>query len=270
MRLSPLFAACGVLALSALLPTVAIAQPSSGEPLQVRVLSYNIHHGEGVDGRLDLPRVAGVIRSVKPDLVALQEVDQKTARTGLVDQPAELARLTALEVVFGSNLRVQGGDYGNAVLSRWPIARHQNHLLPSLGGGEQRGVLEVEVSLPAGRGALTLLATHFDFRPDNAERLASVAAIEKLVGSPPQLLALLAGDLNAVPGSVAIRSLAEHWSSASKAEQPTSPSVKPRRQIDYVWFRPNERWRLVEVRVLPEEVASDHRPILAVLELLTP
>ncbi|MEX2025646.1 MAG: endonuclease/exonuclease/phosphatase family protein, partial [Pirellulaceae bacterium] len=62
--------------------------------LQLRVLTYNIHHGEGIDGKLDLPRIARVIESVDPDLVALQEVDRRVERTGSVDQPAELARLT--------------------------------------------------------------------------------------------------------------------------------------------------------------------------------
>jgi endonuclease/exonuclease/phosphatase family metal-dependent hydrolase len=239
-------------------------------PLRVRVLSYNIHHGEGVDGRFDLARIAGVIRSASPDLVALQEVDQKTGRTEKVDQPAELARLTEMQVAFGGNLRLLGGDYGNAVLSRWPIARQRNHLLPSLGGGEQRGVLEVELSLPENRGPLVLLATHFDFRPDPAERLASVAAIEKLLHALPERPAVLAGDLNAVPASEAIAALGQQWTSSSAQELPTSPAGKPRRQIDYVWFRPRARWRVVEVRVLDEAVASDHRPLLAVLEWLPP
>lgn len=265
-----MIAACAWVLLGALCAAPVTAQPPGNQPLRVRVLSYNIHHGEGVDGRLDLARIAGVIRSADPDLVALQEVDQNTARTGTVDQPAQLARLTEMRVAFGGNLRLLGGHYGNAVLSRWPIARQQNHLLPAIGGGEQRGVLEVEISLPENRGPLALLATHFDFRPDPAERLASVAAIEKLLQGQPKRLALLAGDLNATPSSEAIGAVARQWTSSSEQELPTSPAVKPRRQIDYVWFRPRGRWRVVEVRVLDEAVASDHRPLLAVLEWLPP
>jgi endonuclease/exonuclease/phosphatase family metal-dependent hydrolase len=246
------------------------AQGLAGPPLRLRVLSYNIHHGEGIDGRLDLQRIARVIRSAQPDLVALQEVDRKTARTRLVDQPRELSRLTELEVAFGGNLKVQGGDYGNAVLSRLPIARQDNHLLPSIKGGEQRGVLRVDVRLPGERGLLTLWATHFDFRADPAERLAAVAAIESLLADEPRQPALLAGDLNAVPHSEAMEALAKHWSATSTQEMPTSPVVKPKRQIDYVWYRPRDRFRVVEVRVLDEPEASDHRPILAVLELLEP
>src|SRR5690606_4366306 len=110
---------------------VAVAADAA-EPLRLRVLSYNIHHAEGVDGKLDLERIAEVIRAAKPDLVALQEVDRNARRTGSVDQPAELARLTEMQVVFGSNIELQGGHYGNAVLSRFPIASERNHLLPNV------------------------------------------------------------------------------------------------------------------------------------------
>src|SRR5262245_43373982 len=80
-------------------------------PREIRVLSYNIHHGRGLDDKVDLERIAEVILSVKPDLVAVQEVDQKARRTEGVDQPAELARLTKMEVVFGKNIDFEGGGY---------------------------------------------------------------------------------------------------------------------------------------------------------------
>lgn len=263
----------GLLASAMLPPWTVIGQVPEAKPatsLTLRVLSYNIHHGEGVDGRLDLPRIARTILAADPDLVALQEVDRVTTRTERVDQPAKLAELTKRQVVFGANLPLQGGHYGNAVLSRLPIARWQNHLLPSFGGGEQRGVLSVELMLPDGHGQLLLLASHFDFRRDHAERLASVEAISKLAESQPRLPALLAGDLNAEPSSVAMQALARHWVIANREARPTSPVERPTRQIDYVWYRPAGRWRVVECRVLDEKLASDHRPILAVLELLPP
>jgi endonuclease/exonuclease/phosphatase family metal-dependent hydrolase len=83
--------------------TVGSAHTTHAEPttVQVRVLSYNIHHGAGTDGELDLPRIANVIRRLKPDLVALQEVDKKTQRSRGVDQAAELGRLTGMHAVFG-------------------------------------------------------------------------------------------------------------------------------------------------------------------------
>ena len=236
-------------------------------PLRLRVLSYNIHHGAGIDGRLDLERIARIIQQSEADVVALQEVDQSTTRTGKVDQPAELARLTGLHVVFGGNIPLQGGGYGNAVLSRHPIVRHENHKLPRHDNGEQRGLLEVEIELP-GKTPLLFLATHLDHRRDDSERVASTAVINKLAAKRPTQLALLAGDLNDGPKSKTLSELASHWTNASSEPMATFPADKPTGQIDFVLFRPAERWRVVETRVLAEDKASDHRPILSVLEIV--
>lgn len=133
---------------------------------RLRILSYNIHHGEGVDGKLDLERIAGVIRSVSPDLVSLQEVDRKVIRSKSVDQPAELARLCDMKVVFEKNIELQGGEYGNAILSKLPILSHRNHPLPMNNPGEARGVLAAELKWSGHALPLLFLASHFDHRPD--------------------------------------------------------------------------------------------------------
>lgn len=240
---------------------------SSAEPLRLIVLSYNIHHAAGVDGKLDVERIARVIQSVKPDLVALQEVDQKVKRSQTIDEPAELARLTKMHVAFGANIDLQGGHYGNAILSRFPIARHQNHLLPRIDQSEQRGVIEAEITLPEMKQPLLFLATHFDFRSDERERLESVAVINKLADKHAELPALLAGDLNATPESKTLEQLALHWKRANAEVLPTVPVKEPKQQIDYILFRPQNRWKVVDVNVLDEAVASDHRAIAATLEL---
>jgi endonuclease/exonuclease/phosphatase family metal-dependent hydrolase len=248
----------------------ALAGPAAQTPAgreRVRVLSYNIHHGEGIDSRLDLERIAGVIRSVDPDLVALQEVDRKAARSTGIDQPAELARLTGLEAVFGANIPLQGGDYGNAVLSRWRILKSANHRLPNVDAGEQRGLLEVHVESPRTKTTIVLWATHFDHRKDDAERVQSAEAVRARVRAQPDVPALLVGDLNDVPASRTLAALAADWTRANAEVVPTIPVARPARQIDYVLFRPADRWRSLEVRVLDEAVASDHRAIFALLEL---
>lgn len=240
----------------------------AGEPIRLRVLSYNIHHGEGIDRKLDLERIAGVIRSVKPDVVALQEVDQKVERTQVADQPTELAKLTKMLVVFGANIELQGGHYGNAVLSRFPILRHTNHLLPNIDGGEQRGVIEAEIMLPESGESLVLLATHLDFRADERERLASAKAINELAARHRNRPALLAGDLNATPDSKTLQELEKIWLRANEKSLATVPVNQPTKQIDFILFCPEGRWKVIEVKVLDEAVASDHRAIFAVLELL--
>ncbi|MCA9070027.1 MAG: endonuclease/exonuclease/phosphatase family protein [Planctomycetaceae bacterium] len=240
----------------------------AAEPIRLRVLSYNIHHAEGVDRKLDLERIANVIQSVQPDLVALQEVDQNVKRTQSVDQPTELGRLTKMNVVFGANIELQGGHYGNAILSRFPIARHKNHLLPNVGGSEQRGVLVAEITVPAYKVPVRFFATHLDFRRDDRERLASVKQINEMVSKEPNQPSLLAGDLNDTPESQTLTTLKTTWTPANEKPQATVPVKTPTRQIDFLLYRPADRWKVVEFKVLDEAVASDHRAVFAVLELL--
>lgn len=237
----------------------------AGEPIQLRALSYNIHHAEGIDKKLDLERIAGVIRSVKPDLVALQEVDKKASRSDRVDQPAELARLTKMHAIFGANIRLQGGHYGNAILSRFPISEHKNHLLPNVNSGEQRGLLVAEISVPKLTSPLKLMATHLDHRRDDRERVQSVEAINALVAQSDQP-SILMGDLNDVVGSETLSRLEQVWKNTSAGELHSFPVSKPKRQIDFILCYPSERWSVVESRILDQAVASDHRAILSILQ----
>ncbi|MEZ6040378.1 MAG: endonuclease/exonuclease/phosphatase family protein [Planctomycetaceae bacterium] len=235
--------------------------------LRLRVLCYNIHHAEGVDGRLDVERIARVIQSERPDLVSLQEVDQTVDRTDKVNQPDELARLTGYRVLFGANIELQGGHYGNAILSRWPAAQHTNHLLPCLENGEQRGILDASFRLPT-ESTVRLLATHFDHRPNHAERELSAQFANDLLSGNSKQPTILAGDLNAVLESKTLATLLTQWQSTTGTDPlATIPVSEPNRQIDFILFRPASAWHLIECRVLPEAVASDHRAIMAVIEL---
>ena len=243
-------------------------------PRELRVVTYNIHHGEGTDAKFDLPRIAGILKSVEPDIVALQEVDQRTARASGVDQPAELAKLTGMEIVFGRNIDYEGGGYGTAVLTKLPVKAHASHKLPSFYSGEQRGVQVIELGEPGGEG-LVFLCTHLEYRPDDRERMASAEMINSLATKYGDQWMILAGDLNAEPDSRVMHEFAKHWKiagaeTADSDEESakalfTYPSDTPAKQIDYILARPADRWEVVEVRVLEERVASDHRPVLAVL-----
>lgn len=249
---------------------IVFAVAKEAMPQRLRLLSYNIHHGEGTDGKLDLERIARVIKSGRPDLVALQEVDRNTERTRLVDQPAELARLTEMKVAYGPNIEFQGGEYGNVVLSRYLIRRHENHKLPRFDDGEQRGVLVTEIDVPGSDTPLLFLATHLDHRAKDAERLASAKAIAEIAAKHADRPMLLAGDLNDVADSAVLRQFEKHWTRTNEKELPTIPVTKPTRQIDFILFRPRERWKAIETMVLDEAVASDHRAIFAVVEMTPP
>ncbi|MGZ5544081.1 MAG: endonuclease/exonuclease/phosphatase family protein, partial [Limisphaerales bacterium] len=108
-----------------------------------RVMTYNIHHGEGLDHKVDLPRIAALIKREKADIVALQEVDKGVTRTDRRDLTAELAKLTGMTGVFSNNHYFQGGEYGNAILSRFPVLTLTNLHYQMLRKDEQRGVLQV-------------------------------------------------------------------------------------------------------------------------------
>lgn len=243
-------------------PVTAVLRPKEAKPT-LRVLCYNIHHGEGTDGKVDLPRLAKVIRDADPDFVALQEVDRKTKRTGGVDQTAELARLTGLHAKFGKAIDYEGGEYGQAILSRFPLGATTIHTLPGEPAREQRIAFEVRATVD-GR-ELAFVTTHLHhleagLRERQAAKLNELFAAAKVP-------VILAGDLNATPDSKVAELLGANWTIATADPQLlTYPAAKPTKQIDYVLFRPSAAFRPVSATVIAEAVASDHRPVLAILE----
>jgi endonuclease/exonuclease/phosphatase family metal-dependent hydrolase len=255
-------------------------------PREIRVVTYNIHHGEGLDRKFDLKRIANLLLAVEPHVVALQEVDQGTKRASGVDQPAELAKLTGMKVVFGRNIDFEGGGYGTAVLTKLPVRKAESVKLksfyaPTKENPEQRGVQVLELGEKEGPGLL-FLCTHLDYREPDDERMHSAESINELVAKRGDELAILAGDLNAEPESGPMEEFRKQWKvvrlqndakppfdklRTGQAAAPllTFPADKPEKWIDYVLVRPAEKWEVVEVRVIEESVASDHRPLLAVL-----
>ena len=236
-------------------------------PVMVSVLTYNIYHGEDANGGSNLDAVAGIINRLKPDLVALQEVDNKTTRAKGLDLTAELSRRTGMQGIFGKAMDYAGGGYGEAVLCRYPILLTKTNALPHLPNAEPRAALEVHVQLPSGE-RVVFVGTHLDHLRDQMSRMMQAGRISELFADC-NLPAILAGDLNAVPGSDPINLLDRQWTRVQQTNpQPTSPSVNPRRKIDYIMFKPENRWRVVSSQVIDEKVASDHCPFFAVLELL--
>jgi endonuclease/exonuclease/phosphatase family metal-dependent hydrolase len=232
---------------------------------RLRVLCYNIHHGEGTDQRVDLERLAEVISAVEPDLVALQEVDDRTQRTGGVDQTAKLAELTGLHGRFARQIDFEGGHYGQAFLSRFPLSEVTIHWLPGVPERERRIAASVSVRLPD-RQPLTFISTHLHHA--NGEfRKQQAAALNGTFGESDEI-AILVGDLNATPESEPLSILSRKWTSATAGQtRLTFPAGTPERQLDYVLYRPANRLNVVKSEVPDEPVASDHRPLLVEFEL---
>ncbi len=123
--------------------------PATSDGSRLRVMTFNIRHGEGLDGRVNLARIAAVIEGRRPDVVFVQEVDRHLIRTGFKDEAAWLAQRLGMNYTFGPNLRLFPGDYGTLILTRLPITTWQNYALP--GAGEPRGLLTATLDLGDGR-----------------------------------------------------------------------------------------------------------------------
>lgn len=245
-----------------------------GEPEEIRVLVYNIHAGKDAAGERNLDRVATFVRSTGADLALLQEVDRNTTRSGGEDHTAVLSGLTGRHAAFGRTLDFQGGEYGIAVLSRWPIERDGVRPLvidppqERAGGSyEPRGALAVTVATPA--GALHVLNTHLDASGDDRYRRQEVAQVAAMADSLQQLggLVLIGGDFNAEPGTPVIEAMMaagwrDAWSACGSGDGNTFPAADPVKRIDYLFIPATMECMRAEVI---ETGASDHRPVLVVL-----
>src|SRR4051794_5770560 len=168
--------------------------PAPALPIRLRVVTYNIHHGEGTDGRIDLERIADLLCGMQPDLVALQEVDRNTARTGDVDQFETLERLTGLRGAFGKAMDFDGGSYGVTVLSRLPLLNASSPRLPAAADRDPRTDLTVHVGMRPGLPPLHFSSTHLDQGRDVASRLAQAHFLNESVAPGDDQPAILAGD----------------------------------------------------------------------------
>ena len=229
------------------------------------VLTFNIHHAEGTDGKVDVPRIARIIHDTQADIVGLQEVDRGVERTGRRDLLKELADLTGMRFAFGKNIDHQGGDYGNAMLTSRPIVSVGNKLLPNVDGGESRGVLQVVVDVEGTQ--VLVLTTHLDHRTADPQRVASADAILEMLqafGSGP---VIAMGDFNDVPGSTTWTRLmtvfTDTWAAVGRGDGFTIPVEAPTKRIDWILVRGLEP---VSAEVLKSD-ASDHLPVLGVLKL---
>jgi endonuclease/exonuclease/phosphatase family metal-dependent hydrolase len=237
-----------------------------GAPAVLRVLTYNIHHGEGLDGRIDLARQAAVLNQAAADLVALQEVDRETRRSGGVDQLAELARLTGMAPVFGKAIEWQGGAYGVGILSRLPIRGVRQRALPGSPDREPRTALTIDVEVGDRGTRVQFTTTHLDQGREAMDKVAQASYLAASLAHNADP-GILAGDMNTRPDTEPIQILARRWIDTF-VEPPPDPNARPRRRIDYVMVRPAASWRVVESRYVDAGLASDHQPVFAVLEWL--
>lgn len=245
--------------------------------MSLTVASFNIHHGVGLDGRLDLDRTAEVIDRTGAAVVGLQEVDRHLSlRSGWIDQAGWLAERLGMDVVYGANIDLDPDDptdpdaprrhYGNALLSAHAIRSWHNVPLPGSDGAEPRGLLEAQVDV-AGT-TVTVGTTHLQNR-SQSERFAQVERIvDVLVPVADRVPAptLLLGDMNATPESPEVRALTEvlvdTWAAVGAGGGLTFDAATPHARIDYVLASPGVA--PLSARVMPTD-GSDHYPVVVEL-----
>lgn len=250
----------GVGALSLGIPRLGGA---AEEGPRLRVVTYNIHHAEGTDGRLDMDRIAGVLRELDADVVCLQEVDRNQPRTERLDMPALFAEKLGMTPAYGVNYRFSGGDYGVLTLTRPPLLAQKNTCLANPEGvAETRGCLTVTVRWQDRE--VDIHNTHLGLNPK--ERAAQVADILPLLR--PDTPTLLLGDLNEGPDAPAVARLREKLADTftGPKDEGSLPDAKKARRIDFILASPH--FQAVESVVHVTDttrLASDHFPCRAVL-----
>jgi endonuclease/exonuclease/phosphatase family metal-dependent hydrolase len=246
----------------------------------VRLLTFNVHHGVGHDGRHDLARLARLLAATEADVICLQEVDRHYgARSEGVDQALLLSRALGMQLAWGPAIDLPGTpqrrQYGNALLSRRPILATDVHRLP--GGGEPRSALRSLVELDG--AALWVTPTHLTSR-SAADRAAQAAAVAGLPTGPSET-GVVVGDLNADAGAPELAVLRERFADAwhlarARADQArrwslrrdvgrTHPARRPHVRIDQVWVSAGVTVTAAEV--LDGSACSDHHPLQVDLEV---
>lgn len=237
----------------------------------IKVMSYNIHHCNppSKPGVIDLDAVAGAINRERPDIVALQEVDINTQRSGKVNQAAQLALKTGLKsFYFAKAIDHDGGDYGVAILSKYPLNDIQTYALPmdAATKGEPRVLAVAVATLPGGK-KLRIASTHLDAQKSSVNRLLQIQAIDSILALDTRPC-IIAGDFNAEAHSDVIKILDKGFKRTCTDCGPTIPVINPQKAIDFIAYKPGKLLALKSHRVVNETYASDHLPVLAVFELL--
>ena len=232
----------------------------------LKIMSFNVRHCVGMDGKLDIERTAARIRTENPDFACLQEIDRRTARVNGIDQPSELAQLTGLHATFAKAIPYRGGEYGILILSREKPRAVERMPLP---GKEPRVLLICEFA------DVVVATSHLSVGKD-AERTASVPIIRSAFAKYSKPL-FFTGDWNATPDSDLLAALGEFLTVKSETKCST---ISKRRPLNGLDGRPHDMskfcidyiacdrahaaaFTVADAHVIEDRVTSDHMPIVA-------
>lgn len=245
-----------------------IAKNPNEQAIVIRVLTFNIYHGETMNHDFDLDKIAKVINESGADFVALQEVDFKTNRAHNFDLVTELAWRCKMQGIFGKAMEYDGGEYGEGLLSKYSFLKTINYALPYSEGNEPRAALEAIIILPTG-DTISFIATHLDHLKEDTDRILQAIEINRIYTNT-RYPSILAGDLNDTPNSKSINTLEHIWTASYHSSETlaTYPATSPQEKIDYIMYQPAHQWRVLKSETICDTIASDHCAYLVSLELI--
>jgi endonuclease/exonuclease/phosphatase family metal-dependent hydrolase len=248
-----------------------LSEANEGCEVNIKVMTYNIHHGKGMDKKVDLKRISEVISSSNADIIGLNEVDKHfSKRSHYMDQVQFLAKELNLYYAFSPSLTIKSKknmnvihQYGNGVLSRFPLISSNHYLFDFLPGIiEGRSFLESTIEI--NRKVVNLYVTHLSLHP-YLHKIQSEFILEN--SKKP---AIILGDWNMKPKSRKWKKVTERyndvWEAGGKKSGFTYPSTYPRIRLDYIFV--SKDIQILDTKVIDTlPMASDHLPIIATLSM---
>lgn len=235
----------------------------------INVLTYNIHHANPPSLEadvIDLNTIAQTIEKSEADLVALQELDSATSRSGKTFQLKVLADMLGMHYYYGKAIPYQGGGYGVGILSKYPISEMKTIALPSVPDfdGETRVLALVRVTLPDDK-EIYFGSTHLDVTMEE-NRLLQTSEIVNIAGKLNAPI-IIGGDFNSTDEKAPMIELFQYFTDASTVKGPTIPVINPKRRIDYIVYRKSNDFEVVSEKVLTaDNYGSDHLAFWAKLK----
>ena len=284
---------CSMLTYANAKPTFEVLQPTKDgtinkvlnkkEKLELTAASYNI-----AAGRVSSPEELGkAIKAMNADFVALAEVDRNTERSGHKDQLDIIAKEAQMYPIFGKAIDFEGGEFGPALLSKYPVIKSQNFLLPVPGDGRQHVLIVAEVQVPNFSEPVLFMAAHLDYKEDATVRMkqvqeinaVAIASIKTVFPGIESRVKILAGDFNEVNGTDVMNEIYRYWDPVldENADNRTWPAINPALAIDHILTYKGQKWEVKDV-IIPNEnpvwnninwpTVSDHVPVIAKIKLL--
>lgn len=224
----------------------------------MRIVSYNIHSGKNMDNVLDIPAIADAVKAIEPDICALNEVRMRTKDVGGLELAKEIADASDMYWRFGRAIYYNGGEYGNAILSKYPVSFSRVVPVPDVPEEERerrfepRSVLEAIVLTD--KGPVQVLTCHFGLT--RGEQVRAVETVLSVLRS--DMPALFMGDLNIEPDNDLIALLRRRLNDTGSDSPLTFPARDAMSKIDYIFASEHfDCTPLCTVRTL----ASDHLPV---------